>query len=244
MGSDYLKEKFPEMRPTNGAPAMFTLNGVGTKLYGERDYDDETGTHVATLCVVVLFIPVFMLSAYRVARAGGRKWYFLGKVPLSGLARSYNYAVGAIVALGIVGVGVSSYLDSPGYRAGQRLDEAAEMARAGKVVEAAHTYGEVARGATSHAGEAKEDLAEMVDKRLDDVPLAKAAGVLQQASQAHALGAKALVDRGLGLVKAEGDDQPDGTVAVLDVITPRRRRRRVFQAAPQAAREVRGGPPR
>jgi len=73
----------PGMQPITGAPSLFTLNGFGTMLYGERDYDPPTRSHVSVLYFVALFIPVFPIAAYRVIRVDGRRWSFLGKVPLS-----------------------------------------------------------------------------------------------------------------------------------------------------------------
>ena len=68
---DYLYNKFPRMRPLNGAPSLFTVNGIGVKVYGRRDYDAKTDTFVKTRCLCVFFIPVFALDAFRVADADG-----------------------------------------------------------------------------------------------------------------------------------------------------------------------------
>ncbi|HET7459619.1 MAG TPA: DnaJ domain-containing protein [Longimicrobium sp.] len=74
---------FGGMKPLGGVPPLFTLNGFGTMLYGERDPDGETRSHVATLYFVGLFIPLIPLACYRVIHDGGRSWRFLGKVPFS-----------------------------------------------------------------------------------------------------------------------------------------------------------------
>src|ERR1041384_8070023 len=65
------------------APTMYTVNGVGTSLYGKQEEDPNDGTYIATLFVVLLFAPLYPLGQYLVAPAGGRKWYFLAKVPLN-----------------------------------------------------------------------------------------------------------------------------------------------------------------
>src|SRR5206468_718041 len=67
--SIYLFERFPEMRPVSKPPSLFTINGVGTTVYGARDFDEESGTYVKTLCFTFVFLPIFCLGAYRVADA-------------------------------------------------------------------------------------------------------------------------------------------------------------------------------
>src|SRR5262245_30557578 len=79
-----------EMQPISGPPTLHTINGCGTFVYGQRDYDSQTGSYVKTLCIVVLFVPILALRAYRVVNAQSG-WYFLGRVPLSGLARAWNF---------------------------------------------------------------------------------------------------------------------------------------------------------
>src|SRR5947199_280923 len=92
------------MRPIRSAPALGSVNGIGLLAYGARDYDEETRTYVKTQCFCVLFVPVLAIGAYRVADAEGGGWYFLGKVPLSTLARLWNFLLlgGGVLALGAV----------------------------------------------------------------------------------------------------------------------------------------------
>jgi hypothetical protein len=90
---------------------------------GERDPDAETETYIKTLGVFLLGIPVIFLKAYRVLEweAGLRKasvpdehltpaivrycelrgeWYFIGREPLSRIARAWNViAATAVLAL-------------------------------------------------------------------------------------------------------------------------------------------------
>src|SRR6516165_2115477 len=84
-----LNQKFPNLLPIHSPPPLSTINGIGTKLYGSRDFDSETHTYVKTLCITVLFVPILMLRAYRVADAQAG-WYFLGREPLSALAKAWN----------------------------------------------------------------------------------------------------------------------------------------------------------
>src|SRR5258708_6887395 len=46
------------------APTMFTLNGVGSKLYGKQEPDPGDCSHIATLHAVVLYIPLYPLAQY------------------------------------------------------------------------------------------------------------------------------------------------------------------------------------
>ena len=84
--NDFLQQRFPDMRPIAGPPSMTTVNGIGTSLYGSRDHDAETGTYIKTHVFCILFLPIFALKAYRVADAQPG-WFFLGRVPLSAVAR-------------------------------------------------------------------------------------------------------------------------------------------------------------
>ena len=66
-----LTDRFPDLKPIKSAPSMFSVNGFGLSTYGARDNDAETGTYVKTHCLTALFIPLFALGAYRVAKAPG-----------------------------------------------------------------------------------------------------------------------------------------------------------------------------
>jgi hypothetical protein len=69
------------------APGLFTLNGVGTTLYGRADPDPATGSYVATLYFVILMLPILPLARYRVIEHPGRRFQFLGKQPFRAMDR-------------------------------------------------------------------------------------------------------------------------------------------------------------
>lgn len=73
--------RFPDLQPISKAPSLWTLNGVGFKLYGHSDYDPETDSYVSTHYLVILFLPVMPTGRYRVIREGNL-YHFLGKEPL------------------------------------------------------------------------------------------------------------------------------------------------------------------
>src|SRR5262245_41604869 len=80
------QDRFPDLQPGQ-PPSLFTFNGIGTMMYGSRDFDEMTGTYVTSACFTVFFVPIFVIGSYRVADApaegwlstGG--WHVLGKVP-------------------------------------------------------------------------------------------------------------------------------------------------------------------
>jgi hypothetical protein len=95
-----LRVRFPELEPISRPPPLVRVNGIGVTVIGQRDKDVETGTYVKTLAVTLIWIPVFLLRAYRVADAPNGGWQFLGREPLSDVARVWNFvALPAIVAL-------------------------------------------------------------------------------------------------------------------------------------------------
>ena len=143
-----LEQRFPKLRPIRSAPPLSTVNGIGCMLIGARDHDPETATYVKTHCFCVVFIPLLSLGAYRVADAP-QGWYFLGREPLSGLARAWNWTV-LFLILGTVGlVWWHNHTSSPEYQARKKLAEADRLAEAGEVDEAGKLYREVARGTTT-----------------------------------------------------------------------------------------------
>src|SRR3954469_20381473 len=56
------------LTPLNGAPAMLTYNGIGSRPYGNSEPDPQDGSYLMTL-YLVLFVPVYPFSAYLVRPA-------------------------------------------------------------------------------------------------------------------------------------------------------------------------------
>jgi hypothetical protein len=115
---------FGSLKPVSSAPTLSTINGFGFTLYGKSDFDEETRSHVATYYFVGLFIPVFPIARYRVIDQGGRRYSFLGKLPLrKGDRWHLGITAAAIVVLLLGGIissqnSTSSYVPStnPAYR--------------------------------------------------------------------------------------------------------------------------------
>jgi hypothetical protein len=69
----------PGWKPTEAPPTMRTINGFGTKLYHQRDAHAATMTATATLCGVILFVPVFPIAVYRVVVLRDNYYSFLAR---------------------------------------------------------------------------------------------------------------------------------------------------------------------
>jgi len=162
-----LTQKFPEMQPVTKPPSLSTVNGIGTNVFGRRDFDQETGTYVTTMWLCLL-LPLLALRAYRVADAPNGGWYFLGRVPISGAARNWNWLL--VIGLLTGASGLYYFIDSrnPNTIAGRQVAAADSLAAEGKVGQAAEMLLPVARGTSSHANSAKEKIGQLLDSTSAD----------------------------------------------------------------------------
>ena len=94
------------IQPLNGAPSMVTYNGIGARVYGQAEPDASDGSHITTLYLVLVFVPVYPFSAYLVRSATPRGWTFFGKVPLSIECYLWQRAV---ALAGVVAVLIGAY---------------------------------------------------------------------------------------------------------------------------------------
>jgi tetratricopeptide (TPR) repeat protein len=83
---------FNGMRPIKGPPTLRCVNGIGTRLMGNRDADSPTNSYVATRYATVFFVPVFPIECFRVRPAQNGGWYFLGRVPY-GRAQKIHWVI-------------------------------------------------------------------------------------------------------------------------------------------------------
>jgi len=219
-----LGERFPEMELMRSAPSLFTVNGCGLAMYGGRDHDEETGTYVKTRCLCFLFVPLMALNAFRVANAQ-QGWYFVGKVPLSGVAKLWNaMAVSCVLA----GVGFwvwQSYLNSPDAVAARKLDEARELAKTGQPAEAARLYREVALGGTKYSEIARDGFGQLLSTTLSQTDPQQAATMLEEALKFKQAGGSAemfvgVVKKAVALAEQHAGRDLDGAVAVLKAAAP------------------------
>ena len=99
---EYCKENgLNGMERIASPPSLRTINTIGTALYGRRDYDEATNSHLATLYFVIAFIPILPLANYRVVDASPG-WRFLGKVRLHSGAKLHLWGVVAGLSLWVL----------------------------------------------------------------------------------------------------------------------------------------------
>src|SRR3954470_23881224 len=178
-----LQSKFPWMKPVKSAPALFRVNGCGVGMYGSRSADTETGTYVSNWCLSLVFIPVLCLRAYRVARHANGGWYFLGREPLSGLARGFNILVllGVLGTIGAVQYGI--YTSSPAYKAKRQMATAKELVNSGQIARAARIYQRLSIANADEARPATEAIRDLMDNPNPQTPLSESAGLYAALTQ-------------------------------------------------------------
>ncbi len=159
------REVLNRPRPIGSAPSLFRFNGCGQALYGHRD-DWDDGSYVATLCICLLFIPVFPVRAYRVIDRGDG-WGFYGIVPLSPFAKMSRWLMAAVVALGVGGAALSSYVGSDSYQAGAAMEEAQALEASDKAA-AIQRYREVidSYGYVTDVSEAVDSIIRLVSENV------------------------------------------------------------------------------
>lgn len=141
--TEFLADPRNFLSPMKSAPAMITYNGVGTMLWGERDRKPD-GSYIATLCIVLLFLPVIPLRSYLVARSQNG-WTFYGRVPLSPFAFWWRrLAILGPLLLGLGAWSFEAYDSLPSVKEGRLLSTAAEQLDRRQYAFALRTLGPVA----------------------------------------------------------------------------------------------------
>jgi len=217
---EVLAERFPDLTRTKRPPSLGSINGVGTTLYGRRDYDPETHSYVATHYFVLVFIPLVALGAYRVVDAPGGGFYCLGRVPLSNLARSWNKLLLSLLVLVGLGIGWAVYTSSPEYQAGQLLAEARAAEEAGDVEAAVGRYGRLVGG--PRRTEARAALRRLLDAALEEPgpDLADRLRALADTRVAEELFAADVSERVIDAALGDLDGAPRRARDLLAVVEP------------------------
>ncbi|HVT80888.1 MAG TPA: hypothetical protein VHM90_09540, partial [Phycisphaerae bacterium] len=217
-----LQAKFPNLRPVKKAPTMHMINGIGTRVYGERDRDAETGAYLTTLCFCVLMVPIVAIRAYRVVRSPRGGWYFLGTEPLSLLAKTWNLSLVATVFVVCGYFGIQAYTSRPEYIAHKKMTQAADYAREGDLTQASHLYTQLILNNTHEAANAGEALKRVIDDRCGSSGGNQAAGVFTDAARLtanpHAYSSKDLITRGMQAADSLSGANPRGALALLAVL--------------------------
>ena len=97
-----------KIKPITPAPSLYTINGCGVTLYGRTDQKSD-GSYIATYYFVMLFVPIFPISRYRVMSEDGRRYRFLSKAPL----RKFDIWH-LVISLAIIAIFAISISDSSG----------------------------------------------------------------------------------------------------------------------------------
>ncbi len=223
MSDPELAALFPQMKPVKSPPPLMRLNGFGTGMYGHRDHHAPTKTYVSTLCISALFVPVFCLKAYRVAKAQ-RGWYFIGREPLSSLARWWN--IGLIVAI-LATVGVvqwEEYTGTPAYKAKQQMTAARDLVAGGHLAQGVRIYQTLAVAGADQSDAAAGAVKDLEQNGCNQAALSESAPVFSAAVQISRRGrgidGSQVVDQALKLVADKGQADPSGGIAMLDAVRP------------------------
>ncbi len=155
------KRGYAAPKPISSAPPLARINGCGVALYGHRDPWAD-GSHVATYCIALLFVPVFPLTAYRIIDHGNRRFSFLGQERLSPFARGYRKLLLAGAALFLAFTAVMGYLDSPQRKGRIAMEEAREHDAAGDRDGAIERYAQVAADQAWRSPELAEEAARAI----------------------------------------------------------------------------------
>ena len=153
-----------DYEPINSAPGLFSIYGCGLSLYGSRDKDPDTSSHVATRFITLVYFPLFAIGAFRIAKTAQGSFY-LGKTTLSSVTRVWNYVVFAAL-LALFGTGYwQSHITSPEYIAEKRMEKVEVALSDQRIGDAAELLSKVFSSRTSFAIGAGEKLHLLVDNR-------------------------------------------------------------------------------
>ncbi|MEM9193571.1 MAG: hypothetical protein AAGF12_30635, partial [Myxococcota bacterium] len=139
-----IDEALATPRPLSGAPNLFTLNGVGTMLYGQRGHSSD-GSYIATLFFTLVFIPVMPLTAYRVVSQGDGGYLFLAKEQLTKVQRWWRLSVPLMAVMGAVALSVGVWWASPERKASGAVADAVALEEQGDGEAALQAYNAVLR---------------------------------------------------------------------------------------------------
>lgn len=112
--------------PVESAPTLWTLNGIGTKVYGEDQFDSLTGLYLKTLYFTFFWIPIFPIRRYLV-RSMGDEYQFFAKVDLGNFHHWWRRIIvmGVIAAAGLTAYGIATH--QPDVRFVNGFDRAVEV---------------------------------------------------------------------------------------------------------------------
>jgi hypothetical protein len=128
------------MRPIGAPPFRFRLYGIGTMLLGERDYDEQTKSHVVTQYFTFFFVPLFPVANYRVREESNRARVFLGSVPLRSVQKAH---VGGVIGLILLLLILAGSSGSSSSERDATSDDSTALARADTTMRVTRYAGEM-----------------------------------------------------------------------------------------------------
>lgn len=92
-------ESTPGFVPVSAPPRLVSVHGIGTTLLGGYEANPATGSFIATQFLTLLFLPLWPLARYRVAKAGS-SYRYIARGPVEWLDRAICGAI-VLVLLGL-----------------------------------------------------------------------------------------------------------------------------------------------
>ncbi|MEM8932528.1 MAG: hypothetical protein AAGE94_15200, partial [Acidobacteriota bacterium] len=185
----------------------------------------ETGAYIKTWCATLVFLPILCLRSYLVADAEDGGWYFLGRMPLSDLARAWNAVLAAGLVFGFGWFGWTSHQNNPEVVAERTMAEAVALEAEGDRVGAAMLWADVIRSRSEQSSAAETHLARVLDAALVEQRPGESARLVTTVTTL-ALNAPrqrlsdGLFDRGSRLVEVRATEKPRGSLELLDALAP------------------------
>lgn len=107
---------FDRLQPIEQVPSLSTFNGIGTRLYGRREYDPDTDSYVATHYFTFAYYPLVPIARYRIKEVGSDRVRFLGRLPVVPLDFSWlALPIIALIVMSIAGSCSQNQYSSAGY---------------------------------------------------------------------------------------------------------------------------------
>lgn len=96
------------LSPIDNAPGMYTLNGIGTRIYGESEPDSQDGSYIGTYFFTMIFVPLFPIRQY-LCTSDGSQYQFFGRVPFGTPTYLWRQLVVILGTLGILAAGFTAW---------------------------------------------------------------------------------------------------------------------------------------
>lgn len=117
---------YAEIEPILNTPSMYTINGIGTTLYGAKPFPSDQPLQYSILYFVFLYIPIFPLNRYVVEAVGNRQWKFYGAVNWT-LEMKVHLGISSVLILLCIFLMRPTEYTEPSYSADKGLSNSAPI---------------------------------------------------------------------------------------------------------------------